>query len=344
MKYIAFIFTIFLCSIIQPSLSAQQKDYNFKITGKFSTDYNGNIYIGFGDVKDSTTVINGNFILNGTLQKPTQQAWLHIADNSTIVWIFLDAAEIKVELRHSSKIDNGQVLNILKLTSIEGAKAHEISEKFDDVIHAHWKGKTSDDELYKRLFDLILENPNHSGSSRAITDIIFPEQVLSIDRIDSLFSLVNISMQEPSEIDMITKGIYALKNYAKGNLFPQFNSIGPNEEIVTQHNFKSEYILIDFWASWCKPCRKKHPQLKDLYNKYDRGTLDIVSISIDRNVDKWKEALQFDKLIWQNAIDSDKLLQEELGIATIPKSYLVDQNGKIHLVNPSIDEIDRYLK
>ena len=100
-----------------------------------------------------------------------------------------------------------------------------------------------------------------------------------------------------------------------------------NEVVLNQN--KSTYTLIDFWASWCSPCRKEIPNLKRLYQKYHNAGLEIVSISADQNVEDWKEALAEEKTPWQNYIDKNRQAVSEFKVQYIPSIFIADSEGKI---------------
>ncbi|MBO4641241.1 MAG: TlpA family protein disulfide reductase, partial [Bacteroidaceae bacterium] len=93
-----------------------------------------------------------------------------------------------------------------------------------------------------------------------------------------------------------------------------------NEVVLNQN--KSTYTLIDFWASWCSPCRKEIPNLKRLYQKYHNAGLEIVSISADQNVEDWKEALAEEKTPWPNYIDKNRQAVSEFKVQYIPSIFI----------------------
>ena len=100
------------------------------------------------------------------------------------------------------------------------------------------------------------------------------------------------------------------------------------KEVLLKQN-KSAYTLIDFWASWCSPCRKEIPNLKRLYQKYHKAGLEIVSISADQNVEDWKDALAEEQTPWLNFIDKNRQAVSEFKVQYIPSIFIADSEGKI---------------
>ncbi|MCI1648054.1 MAG: AhpC/TSA family protein [Bacteroides sp.] len=90
-----------------------------------------------------------------------------------------------------------------------------------------------------------------------------------------------------------------------------------------------KYILLDFWASWCGPCRKEIPNLKKLYELYKDKGFEIISVSIDRKVPDWEKALKEEQLQWPNFRDVDHSVADQFKIKAIPQIYLIDGQGKL---------------
>ena len=91
-------------------------------------------------------------------------------------------------------------------------------------------------------------------------------------------------------------------------------------------------MLLDFWASWCGPCRKENPNVVKLYNKYKTKGFEILGISLDQNRERWLQAIQADQLTWKHTSDLKGWSNEVsklYEISAIPKTFLVDPNGMI---------------
>jgi thiol-disulfide isomerase/thioredoxin len=136
----------------------------------------------------------------------------------------------------------------------------------------------------------------------------------------------------------------------KGKIIPDFTLQTADGGSVKLSSLKGHAVLIDFWASWCMPCRASIPHLKELYEKYHRLGLEILSVSIDQNHKAWENATLKEKMPWKQAIDLYKDGKESsemmtaLGIASVPFVIILNKEGKVELVNPTGPEADEQLK
>lgn len=106
----------------------------------------------------------------------------------------------------------------------------------------------------------------------------------------------------------------------------------------------NKYVLVDFWASWCAPCRRKIPELKRLYEKYHSKGFEIVSISIDKKEPDWRKALGEEKMAWPNYLDLDSETADAWKVRAIPAVFLLDSKGVVVAENMSEEDIVKMLE
>jgi len=121
-----------------------------------------------------------------------------------------------------------------------------------------------------------------------------------------------------------------------GRPAPELNLKDLNGASLSLSGLKGSVVLVDFWASWCGPCRKNNPHLLKLYKKYHADGLEILGVSLDDNTEAWKSAVSKDKLNWPQVVDEKGGAGPSAaayGVYEIPASFLVDKNGIIRAVN-----------
>jgi peroxiredoxin len=124
---------------------------------------------------------------------------------------------------------------------------------------------------------------------------------------------------------------------------PKVNELAPeislpdmDGKMVSLSSFKGKVVLLDFWASWCGPCRNNNPHLVKFYKKFHPKGLEIIGISFDENDESWKKAVEKDKLSWIQLNDdkgSYSASASSYSVDAIPASFLIDKKGVIHSIN-----------
>ena len=140
-----------------------------------------------------------------------------------------------------------------------------------------------------------------------------------------------------------------LKLVAIGATAPEFAQADTNGKMVSLSSFKGKYLLVDFWASWCSPCRAENPNLVKTFNKYKDKNFTVLGVSLDQPgaKQKWMDAIHKDGLTWTHVSDLKYWNNEastSYGVQAIPQNYLLDPNGKIIGKNLFGKELDNKLE
>lgn len=157
-------------------------------------------------------------------------------------------------------------------------------------------------------------------------------------------------------IILITAGFILKQDsgLAIGQKAPELTFNNPEGKEIKLSSLKGKVVLIDFWASWCGPCRKENPEVVKVYNTYKDKTFKngkgftVYGVSLDKNADAWTKAIEKDKLVWENHVSDLKGWSAEgaqiYGVSAIPTNYLIDGDGVIIAKNLRGADLEKALK
>lgn len=163
----------------------------------------------------------------------------------------------------------------------------------------------------------------HNILSEQEPDLQFIQDELEGLPVDLLQTTLAISIFEKTSV---------LKTLAIGQPLPDFKQSNAEQEIVKLSDFAGKYVLVDFWASWCLPCRRTHPHLVNAYEKYRDQGFEIVGVSLDEERGDWLKAIKDDGLTWTQLSDlqgPDNSVAKQFFIRSIPDNFLIDPYGVI---------------
>lgn len=164
----------------------------------------------------------------------------------------------------------------------------------------------------------------------------------SLDNLTKKFPNLTQARDKKKEIE---ENMAQTAKIADGQKAPDFSFPDVNGKQWSPKDFKGKYLIIDFWASWCGPCRQEIPHLKEVYKKYKDQGLEILSVSVDAKPADWKKAMAEEKMAWPqiNAVESKPVMASYL-FSGIPYLVVVDKDGKIVEKNVRGESLDKSMK
>ena len=180
--------------------------------------------------------------------------------------------------------------------------------------------------------NFVMSNPGKVSS--AFLTVNFLMQALNAPQLQHIANSFDAAAQQSQWVKMLKDHIASLTQTAEGQLFADITLRTPDDRPISISDIagKGKYVLLDFWAAWCGPCRVANPHLVQIYNRYKDKGFEIVGISLDNNKEAWIKAIADDKLTWPQMSDLghwNSAAARLYNIRGIPHMILLDRDGKI---------------
>lgn len=380
MKHIISI--LVLCLLVSSCKTEEKqtvKRDGYYITGTAPGVYNGvRAYLETTDksgrktAMDTAIVMNEKFVFEGKIDYP-EMLYLKINSVKGSAPLIIENEEmtvsVDIENLTSSKFQGTSANSALNLynekTGELKAKRFEIGRQIRstqqkdmttniDGLHAEMADITKKMEDFP--FEFIAENKGNSFSLILLQKLA-ETKTADYPRIESTLSSLS-DMQQKSITATMLKTQIQIKKVEKaavsateiGQVAPSFTAPTPDGKALALNDVKGKLTLIDFWASWCKPCRRENPNVVKVYQKYHNKGLEIISVSLDGSRSQkdpkaaWIKAIKDDNLTWSHVSNLDYFndpVAKAYNIRSIPATFLLDQDGKIVAKNLRGEALDR---
>lgn len=183
------------------------------------------------------------------------------------------------------------------------------------------------DEFIRKFVD---ENPGSLASLAAVENIDMDQNYEYYKKVADALSK---KIPNSPYFQSLNERVVAMSKLAIGAEAPEITMNTPDGETASLSSLRGKVVLLDFWASWCKPCRAENPNVVKMYQKYNYKGFEVFSVSLDKQKQAWVNAIQQDGLVWSNHVSDLQHWQSAAAklynISGIPQTYLLDQNGVI---------------
>lgn len=314
---------------------------------------------GSEQIVDSAKIVNGAFEFKGKVDGPTSAniRVLHDAGTDPSKRAAPDVLALYIENKNISLNAKDSVKNAL----IKGSPVNDDNEKYHallmpaiakmEALKNEYRAKTDEQrenkEYMKTVYDrsdaienemaeiskkFVNENPNSYVALSAFRSVMGYD--IDATTAEPIFKKFSPELQATALGKSINAAIQGAKMSQIGTMATDFTQNTPEGKPVKLSDFKGKYVLVDFWASWCGPCRHENPNVVAAFNKYKDKNFTVLGVSLDKPDGKeaWVKAIKDDGLTWTHVSDLkyfDNAVSKMYGVQAIPFNFLVDPTGKI---------------
>jgi len=341
---------------------AQQNGKQFLLTGKIKGAEEGYIFISYlgaenKNIKDSCAIKNGSFEFKGTIDGPVMaslngKVQTRSVSDPNFTNLFLQPGNIEITIEEKdykhAKFNGASIQNEyialnkqrelvenkykLQLDSLRIEKNPEKNAEIRERLAPYFAAMDAQDYIFFEA---------HPQSYVTAYMMRFHVSDLSLDSLELFYNRLGTALQKNRYGKHLLEEIEKLRNGSPGSIAKDFTTTDIEGNKISLADYKGKYVLLDFWASWCIPCRKGNPHMKELYAKYKDNGIEFIGIADDDRAElKWKEAVAKDGIgIWKHVrrglkyekgvLDRSTDISDNFGIHTLPTRILIDSKGVI---------------
>jgi len=338
-----------LALLITAILFSCQQKTSYKIEIKFSDKPTGMLYLMKEIDKkptavDSIDLSNESIVFKGKVETP-ELFYLKLNDQKNMLRLFLENSKIDIFINPDS-IDKAEVTGSVThdLYRQFASEANKFDAKQRTLYNDYQMMITANDEAGVRLLEVQMEDIYNQQQAyfKSFVDSN-PESVVSLYIVKwhliyelDYQGLNDILVKNPITTTTIYKTLKdrlaILERVQVGKQAIDFLMEDSEGKLITLNDFRGKYLLVDFWASWCPPCRIANPNLVETYKKYNELGFEILGVSMDNDREQWLEAIEADNLTWKHVSDLkgwQNAAGQLYGVNSIPHIILVDKEGII---------------
>jgi len=327
-------------------LTFAQNDKGFVFKGECKGITNEYLYLNYDNKQDSCFVVKDKFVFEGKVVNNATSAIFSLKGLPTAMTrnFYLENAEVELELVIIHKDLGGTKAILFDAVNFKGGFVNQLVLDFEKLLY-NKDIVDRKDKIYSKMDSIVKHHPNDHFSGDFLS-MLTRDDTLDKEKLKIIYNKLNNKFQNEYSIKIIENNLYPEKFININDNVFDFKLPNQYGKPFDTQKLKGKYFLIDFWASWCTPCRKSFPDLIAVYEKFKSKNFDVLTVSIDENTEKWKQAILKDKIIWNNVIENKDFngeIVKKYKVSYVPKNFLINPEGKIIAIDISAEELEQFL-